>query len=62
MFNIKKTNIMDTGKCSTKTAKKISEDILEHVDRFEYLASKVMADLGMKSDEGLQLPNKNLIT
>ena len=44
MLNIKKTKIMDTDKCSTKTAIKIGEDTLENVEHFEYLGASFYGD------------------
>jgi len=44
MLKIKKTKIMDTDKCSTKTAIKIGEDTLENVEHFEYLGASFYGD------------------
>ena len=44
MLNIKKTKIMDTDKCSSKTEIKIGNDTIENVEHFEYLGASFYGD------------------
>ena len=50
MLNIKKTKIMDTDKCKTKTEIKIGDDIIENVEHFEYLGASFYGDGRSKNE------------
>ena len=50
MLIIKKTEIMDTDKCSTKTEIRINGDTVENVDHFEYLGASFYGDGSSKNE------------
>ena len=50
MLNIKKTKIMDTDKCLSKTAITIGEDTIENVEHFEYLGASFYGDGRSKNE------------
>ena len=50
MLNIKKTKIMDTDKCVSKTAIEIGEDTIENVEHFEYLGASFYGDGRSKNE------------
>ena len=50
MLNIKKTKIMDSDKCVTKTAIKVGDDSIENVEHFEYLGASFYGDGRSKNE------------
>ena len=50
MLNVKKTKVMDTDKCRTKTDLQIDGETLENVTHFEYLGARVENDGRSKNE------------